>query len=314
MNRGGKIKNVICFIALTVTLSGCFTGIESTPRITATDVRRENVQTTSPEQLFGSTLVSDSLRSWSEGREFIVVDERIKLLFSSTPESSLPPVGDVISFAGVTPVKSLMGDTVTLMKFVTRQNPVDTLIYRIDASPSELYGRQTVNVPFVIDSVYIRKIDAMLSGMTLYPLTSTRYTADGQRIRSRKFVPVKVIGVTSGNTDFPLRVNFSEPGGSTVHSMLMSGGAGKLSTRNFDSLFSLSDPREKYPAISDKNWEAITNETVLPDMTRDECRLSLGRPADVIHGHSYSSTYERWVYTSGAVLEFEDGLLKKFRL
>ena len=314
MNLYGQIKALLCAVTLACSLSGCFTGIESTPRITASDVRRETAQTVTPEQTFGRTLVADSLSQWRKGREFKVVDDRIKLLFSSTRDSSLPAVGEIIEYAGITTVPSLLGDTITLLKFVTPKSPADTLIYRVEFPPAELYGRQSISVPFVVDMEYISKIDSKMTGMTLYPLTSTRYAENGERVNCRKFIPVTVVGVSSGNADFPLRVNFTESGDPKIYSVLMSSGTGKMSTRNFDSLFSLSDPRLKYPLITDQNWEAITNGTVRPEMTREEVRLSLGNPQDVLHGHSYSSTYERWVYPSGAMLEFEDGLLKKFRL
>ena len=314
MKIGNYIAVFITMAVSAVSLAGCFTGIESTPRITASDVKREKAQTVSDEQTFSRTLVADSLASWVKGREFMVVDNRIKLLFTSASDAALPAVGEVICYEDFIPVPSLLGDTITLMRFTRPGVSADTLAYKIDASPAELTGKPSLAIPFVIDMELIRKINGILAGKTLYLLTPTRYTAQGQRVQQRKFVPVNVTGVTHGNTDFPLSVNFREPGDTVTYSLLMSAGTGKLSTRNFDSLFSLTDPRLKYPLITDENWAAITAGKVRPEMTRDECRLSLGNPADVMHGHSYSSTYERWIYSSGVILEFEDGLLKKFRL
>ncbi|MDE7152814.1 MAG: hypothetical protein K2O00_00040 [Muribaculaceae bacterium] len=308
-----RFFRLILSLLLPLLLTGCFTGIESTPRITASDVKRENAQIVSPEKSYGSSLVADSLSQWRRGREFRVVDSRIKLLFTSTSDGSLPPVGSVIRYLDLMPVPSLLGDTVTLVRFTSANNPADTLNYKMDATPQELRSRPSLTIPFVIDLELVSKIDSMLKGKTLYPLTPTRYVNGGERVLRSKFMPVTVVSVTPGNTDFPLSVNFTQSGDPVTYSLLMSAGTGKLSTRNFDSLFSLTDPRANYPLITDENWEAITHGMVRPDMTRDECRLSLGSPAEVLHGHSYSSTYERWIYPSGTMLEFEDGLLKNFR-
>lgn len=306
-------RHIFALLLLPPLLTGCFTGIESTPRITASDVKRENVRTVTPEKSYGSTLVADSLSRWLPGREFRVVDSRIKLLFTSTSDGSLPAVGSVIRYLDLTPVPSLLGDTVTLVRFISAGNPPDTLNYKMDATPEQLLNRPSLAIPFVIDLGLVNKIDSMLTGKTLYLLTPTRYLRSGERVQRSKFVAVTVTSVTPGNTDFPLSVNFTEQGDPATYSLLMSAGTGKLSTRNFDSLFSLTDPRLNYPLITDENWKAITLSRVRPDMTRDECRLSLGNPAEVLHGHSYSSTYERWIYPSGTMLEFEDGLLKNYR-
>lgn len=314
MRLGANIAAFAGAVLMAAFLTGCFTGIESTPRITASDVKREKAQSVTPEQSFGHTLVGDSLVKWRKGREFQVVDSRIKLLFTSTGDNALPPVGSVIRFIDAVPVPSLLGETITLLRFNSEKFPTDTLIYKVDSSPAELMERPSLSIPFIIDLGLVAKINGMLAGKTLYLLTPTRYNENGERLQGRKYIPVVIKDVTPGNADFPLRVNFTEPGSDVTFALLMSAGKGKLSTRNFDSLFSLTDPRLNYPLITDENWEAITKGQVRKEMTRDECRLSLGAPADVLHGHSYSSTYERWIYTSGAMLEFEDGLLKQFRL
>lgn len=309
-----KLPLIILSSLAPLLLTSCFTGIESTPKITESDVRRENAQTVSKERTFGQTLVPDSLPSWCEGREFKVVDDRIKLLFSSTSDNALPPVGSIIRFHEAVPVLSMTGDSVTVMKFLSGGQAADTLEYKIDTGIDELKSRATVTLPFVIDMEFVGKVNGMLRGKVLYLLTPNRYTLDGTRMQGRKFIPVTVTEVVAGNTDFPLRVLFTEDSAADTCAMLMSAGAGKLSSRNFDSLFSLTDPRQRYPLITDENWEAITRGKVRIDMTRDECRLSVGTPSEVIRGHNYSSAYERWIYTNGALLEFEDGLLKRYRL
>ena len=48
-------------------------------------------------------------------------------------------------------------------------------------------------------------------------------------------------------------------------------------------------------------------------MTKEECRLSLGRPNEVKRIPTYEGLKEQWFYNTGAYLFFEDGLLTSFR-
>jgi hypothetical protein len=48
-------------------------------------------------------------------------------------------------------------------------------------------------------------------------------------------------------------------------------------------------------------------------MTKEECRLSLGNPAEVDTGHDYSQTLDLWKYNDGTTLWFEDGILTRIR-
>ena len=49
-------------------------------------------------------------------------------------------------------------------------------------------------------------------------------------------------------------------------------------------------------------------------MTRDECRLALGAPPEVLRTPSYGGMREVWSYSDGVFLIFEDGYLTRFRL
>ncbi len=300
-------------IVATISFTSCFTGIESTPKITADDLRRERIVTSTPEQEFGALLAPDSLVSWSNGRPFLVTDDKIKLVFRSTGSDRLPSPGDTINFAGLREVASVMGTPATAVDFVNRRFQGDTLTYRLESTPEEVKSRQTLTVPFTVDVTLVAKADSLLKGKTLYVMTSYWYDKDLRQRTGRKFVKVDITGVRPGNGDYPLCVDFNDEEGKP-QSLLMTTGTGRSSTRNFSTLFSLTDPRLRYPTVSDENWTAIVNGKVRPDMTRDEARLALGAPKEVIHGHNYSATYERWIYPNGAYLVFEDGLLHAFRL
>ena len=84
-------------------------------------------------------------------------------------------------------------------------------------------------------------------------------------------------------------------------------------TRNFETIFSLKDPRNSYPKISDSNWQLITNNSVTPGMNKDECRLALGIPTHIDRLPTYSGVVEYWGYDAGNILIFEDGLLKEHK-
>lgn len=59
--------------------------------------------------------------------------------------------------------------------------------------------------------------------------------------------------------------------------------------------------------------ETYNNGTVTEDMTRDECRLSLGAPDNIDRRAGYSVLREVWSYENGRYLIFEDGLLRSYR-
>ena len=90
------------------------------------------------------------------------------------------------------------------------------------------------------------------------------------------------------------------------------GGAGNES-RTFQNLFSLADPKIKFPGIQDEVWSLIQLGKVRPGMTKEECKLSLGNPSDVNSGHDWNSTIDLWQYTNGTFLRFQDGVLLDFR-
>lgn len=94
-----------------------------------------------------------------------------------------------------------------------------------------------------------------------------------------------------------LLMNLPEASGSGVES------------RSFRNLFTLSDPKEKYPSILPEIWDAICDGHVRNGMTKDECRLAIGNPADSQSGHDWNSTIDIWSYPDGTFLRFQDGIL-----
>jgi hypothetical protein len=91
------------------------------------------------------------------------------------------------------------------------------------------------------------------------------------------------------------------------------GGSSSMLGRDFDSLFSLTDPHLSYPAITGENWELITRSRVVEGMTKEECRLALGKPNSINENPDPSGMKEYWYYDGGSYLYFVDGLLNQFR-
>lgn len=298
--------------AILLILTGCFTGIENTPKITAGDLKRERIPEFTPEQEIADLIKPQSPSEWKSGQEFVVTDDKIKLVFSSADAFKLPHAGDTLYYTGYEAVPSVMGDSATSLVFV-KQNKADTLVYRIEMNPAEFLSKKSFIVPFTIDLNLVACADSILRDRSVYVMTNYWYDANFRHLTGRKFVKANIVSVSAGNSDYPLAVCFIDEN-NRRGVILMTVGEGKSATRNFATLFSLTNPRLRYPNITDDNWMAIVNGSVRQYMTRDEARLALGTPTDVIYGHDRSFSYERWVYPNGAYLIFEDGLLISYRV
>lgn len=290
-------------------LSGCFTGIESTPRITEKDVLKQNALE-SVEEKFASALTQDSFSVWKPGKRLVVVDDRISLLFSG---ENMPEAGDTILYSGFTEIPSVTGDSVTVLNF----SPVagkgtDVWEYQADSSAKGLAGRSSFEIPFTVDLALVDKAVDLLKGNRYYILTPLWVDGAGGSASGLRYVPVTVTDVNVGNSLYPLRVEFETDNG-LKSGVMMTVGKDQRSTRNFESIFAFDDPHLRYPSISDSIWDLIIKGDVVSGMTRDECRLSLGSPRDVRKSQNGSSYFEIWAFDNGSYLIFEDGLLSDYR-
>lgn len=296
-------------VLLTLT-SGCFTGVESTPRITAGDVKREKI-TEAPEDTFLLNVGGEPLAQWNRGKLFYVTEPKINLIFGSSAPKDEDLTGKWLRFDRVIPVTGITGQRETQIEFLSPRG--QRLAYRLSQSPEKLVGQKSVEVPFTIEKSMIDTVASMLVGKRLY-VTSNYWRDDDDRlIGGRKFVPVHIDAVTAGNTVYPIKVSFTEEQTHRHARLFLAPGSTKSTPRGFASMFSFTDPRKKYPSISDKNWQLIQDGRVGIDMTREECRLSLGSPKEVDRRPGYSVLREVWVYENGIYLVFEDGLLQRYR-
>lgn len=291
---------------MAISLSGCFTGIESTPKITARDVRRQNA-TDTPEMAYARDVTGEPVASWSPGKEFVVSPGKISFALTPIPVADRLEAGDTLKFAGIRSVRSMtdVDDTVIMLK--TEHG--DTLGYRIQEPVEEVMKRHTLEIPFTIEMTLVEKASDLMKGNDYYITTPVWFNENGDNITGRKLIKVHIDSITAGNTNYPLAVHFTDIDGNRSR-VYMSTGTGRSSTRNFETLFSLTDPRIRYKDIKDDVWECITRSKVKPEMTREECRLSMGNPRDVVRGHYL----ERWSYDNGYILIFDDGYLSDIRI
>ncbi len=295
-------------LALT-TLPGCFTGIERTAEIKDTSSRKiapHNV----PELTLLGNVRPEPPRTWSVGKTFMVADGHLELAYTPASEAMKLHRGDTLRLQNITGAGRLSGDSITEIRLLTPDGNTVTNI--VEAPMSLVMEANDLTLPFTVELATVDSVAAILRGRNLWVLTTTRYTLEGDLKAGKKFVPVTIADVKPGNADYPVHVIFAEPDGSRA--MLLMVFDSKTSTaRTFNNLFSLSDPREKHPLIADKTWEMICNGQVATDMTREECRLSLGAPASVDREATYGGLVERWTYENGVYLFFLDGRLTQFR-
>lgn len=291
--------------ACALSLTSCFTGIESTPRITAKDVRR-NVPATNEEAELASRLNPLPVTQWKRGRRFMATDPKLSLVFEKEPAIAC---GETIVFDNLSDEISITGDTVAVLTFTREQHSArpDTLRYRVGV-PADALSR-AFTLPMSVDLDIVDNARQILSGRKFYITSPLRVdnrlmpTAGG-----RRYVAVTVTDVAPGNDNYPLRVDITDDKGS-ASSVAMTVGTARSSTRNFDKIFALSDPRLRYPAITDTTWDNIINSRAVAGMTTTECQLAIGAPRDIRKWHNGGSFFEGWTCDNGSYLIFVDGLL-----
>ncbi len=289
-------------------LTACFTGVESTPKITSSDVKREKV-TVSEEQRYLADIRGEQLSAWTPGKELYVTDNKLASLLTPPNANGEYLRGKTLMYQGAENVTSITGEQVAELTFLTPQGRV--VKYRSDASIEAINQRASVNLPFTIEMSVIQEVRQRLQGEEYYVVTAVWYDENDQSFFARKFVPVKVISVEPGNSVYPVKLTLLEENGIPFH-LFMNVGDKSATTRDFASLFSFSDPHKRYPLISDATWKNIINCRVVADMTRDECRLALGSPAEIERRPSPNMLREIWSYENGMYLIFEDGILRRY--
>lgn len=315
--RSGKIlRRILPVVLLPALLQSCFTGIESTPKISYKDVRREQI-TVSDEERLASRISAPTFADWTPGNLFLVTDAKADLTYLPMhPDARDVSTGDILCYQGVRSVPSIVGGTTAELIFTRPSVPGDSLLYRPQANEQTLRERTSFHAPFLVDMQAVAAADTLLRGRQLYTRTDRWLTSDGKDIHGRKFLKVRIDSLLPGDENYCFRVFFTsleKDGERGTLPMAATVDDDTPQLRGFASLFLLNDPRADYPQITDANWELIRRGRVTAGMTMQEARLALGAPKEVDRTHDRSLIYERWGYPSGIYLIFEDGLLTRFK-
>lgn len=308
-------------------LHSCFTGVESTPRIGAGDVRRQQAAIVTDEQLFLDGLAATPPRQWKAGRRLLVDDDRIGLVLTSPVGEIDSLVGRMLIYEGHTPATSLMGMDATDIRFYADMPAGKTpFLYRLALDSVALDTISALAVPFTVDLDLVERVDSMMRGKRLFVRTPMWYMPGARHaaVNGLRHVPVVVDSVVAGDSNYPLAVIFTldDPqyakmidgtGAPVTRMVYMTVGRGRAATRNFDTLFAFADPRRSYPGIKDDVWIQIVQSRLASGMTRDECRLALGAPTTIRKIPTPGGLVENWQYSDGVYLYFEDGYLTRFR-
>ena len=299
------ISAAICLAAF----QSCFTGIESTPRISNSEVRRETPRSR-PESSFLKNIRPERLDEWKPGKQWYVIDDKIRMVLGPDHRDFPVAAGDTLAYEGIRQVTTVTGEPVA--EILLRLPSGRRAAYRTSLSEERLREAQQIDIPFAVELSVVDAVRPKLKGNTYYIITSSWYDTDMQSFTGRRFVPVRVDEVSPGNSYYPILLSLTDEKGKPFRLYMTSDSESRM-PRRFDSLFSLSDPRREYPAILDSTWQNIIAGRVAEGMTRDECRLAIGAPASVDRRQGYSYLIEVWTYENGVYLMFEDGILKTFR-
>ena len=294
--------------------SSCFTGIESTPRISTGEVKKRDAADRTPEQLFLSEITPEAPSAWKSGKKFFVTDDKISIIFQPASSAIDSLCGKVLVFDRFENAPSVTGTGATVAMFSIPESN-EKLHYRIDTPLSEISGRDRLEIPFTVELSLVEQVDSAMRGNSYYITTPKWFSANGNNeVSGRRHIPVTISRVEPGTYIYPLKVFFRQENSKDEFWIPMTIGSDRAATRNFSTVFNFENPRKRYPQITDETWNLIVNSRVTTGMTRDECRLALGAPNSYRTIPVYNAVVEQWSYDDGLYLIFEDGVLTRYRI
>lgn len=303
-----KLYIVITGISALLPLHSCFTGVEGTKKITLSRKELSSVAPTE-EELLLADVTYQPVGQWKKGRLFYITDDKVNVVLATGGSEELKK-GDIIEYEGTVERISPDGHNKTYLIFGKEGNE-----YRLPVEKSyqeTLVEYDSSFLPMMIDLSLLENIKAKLVGKLMWTRTPLWYNEELKYKAGRKYIPVEITAVETGDNFFPVKIEFRDDKGELSY-LLMNIGNGGNETRGFARLFMLNDPRRLYKTISDENWEAIQKGELRIGMTKEECRLSIGNPSDTNIGHDYSRQLEIWNYPDGSYVHFVDDLVVSFR-
>lgn len=299
-----------------LSLMSCGTGIEVTEHVTDKDVQRVLEKDTGHQPEVALRVYQDSLPAWKPGKRFWVTDDQVNQMLMRADgydKDTLHLAGHILEYSRcVASGLALEQDSSKvdiLFHDVATGLPV---IYRYGKAIEESHGG--FSLPMLIDLDMVSHVAEQLVGNEYYIRTPIWYDRQSEQMMDgRHFIKVRIDSVLQGNTVLPLRVLFTTTDTHEQAMVWMNNNASTMHGRDFDALFSDTDPRAAHPSITDENWQRITRGIVVEGMTKEECRLALGSPKRINPRPDQSGMREYWYYDGGAYLFFVDGLLSQFR-
>ena len=298
---------------LAILLIGCSTGIEGTKTIKYSKSEKKELES-SAEEVFISSISADTLKSWQPGKRFLISDNRASRIFEpqgrlSSGNDSLK--GKIIEFKSIFSRITPGGSNQLIISFT---DGTDTYNYPTGKSREEALNSITsLDIPMLLDLDMVDHFNEKLKGKTLWTRSRLWYDSEGEKLAGRKFVPVTITEVAPGDLLFHLHLHITDEEGNKAWLYMNPVNRG-MESRTFANLFYMTDPKLKYPGISEEIWKLICRGLVTTGMTKEECKLALGNPDEVSTGHDWNQTVDIWVYKDGVFLQFLDGLLSKFRI
>lgn len=313
INRLYCLRKLLAIGILSIFLVSCSTGIESTKTI---KMNKEDVKlmAKSEEQKLAESIQGTPLSSWEKGKRFLAMSDRTLYIFEPTEMMSDPEAlsltGKILTYEGldrhINPDLTdecviLFSDGTNIFRYPTKKSTTEAM-GSIDSS----------KLPLLSDLAIVENWKEKLTGATLWTKSNLWYDSSGARLPGLKFAKVSVAEVEPTSGDFPMRVHIKGPNGEDAF-MQMNYTSDLHDSRNFAAIFFLSDPKRKYPQISEENWALIQRGRLGLGMTKEECKLSIGNPDELRTGHNRVQTMDIWQYSDGTYLFFTDGLLNEFR-
>lgn len=307
-----RLSPAIVFVSL-ILYVGCSTGIESTKKIRMTKEDTKLMEK-SPEQKFSESIQGTPLSDWKQGKEFMAMSDRTMYIFEpagmDASSTDIPMKGRILTYRGTDSHLNpdlkeecviVFSDGDRLLRYRTGK-PTATAMKETDSS----------KLPLISDMSLIEEWKQKTLGSTFWTKSNLWYDENGNRIKGLKFAKVRIKDVLPSTGDFPISVRITDENGLDGY-LQMNYTSDLHDSRNFAAIFYLSDPKKKYPHISDEHWDLIKQGKVAEGMTKEECKLSIGNPDEVRSGHNRSQTMDIWQYANGTYLIFTDGLLNEYR-
>lgn len=307
------IRDIAVAVAACLLLAACGTGIEVTEHVTDKDVQRALDKGAGHEAVVTLDAYVDSLAAWERGKRFWVADDQVRELLAYTSaydNDTLHLAGRILFYQGWTEGGSFDSRRIVL----DLEDSQTGEMYHYRAGKFEEARRPGFTLPMLIDLDMVDHVSRQLVGKEFYIRTPIWYDRQTKQMKDgRHFIRVHIDSVLPGNAVLPLRVLFTAADTGEKAMVWMNNNASTMHGRDFDALFTSTDPRQAHPTISDDNWQRITRGIVVEGMTKEECRLALGSPKRTNERPDQAGMREYWYYDGGAYLFFVDGLLSQFR-